>query len=397
MNVKRYVANDMSEAMNKIKYELGSEAVILSSRNVRRKGIKGIFSKPVVEVVAAYEDKYIPSKKVTGQATEVINTYTKQKNTNVNENLDKVSLEKKLDDMNKMVESLITNAKEKEEVSVKVQPNIQAYTPIQIENVNEKYSAQLLGLINTLIANDVDEKIAMKLADEVNEIIKNRKDADEYNVMKILLEDYLGDPAPITLKKFRRRVIVLAGPTGIGKTTTIAKLASIFSLKLDSKVCVMTSDTYKISAVEQLKTYADILNIPFEVIEDVEKVDVLLKKHEDKDVVLIDTAGRSPSDSGKIDEVSTLIEKSLATEVYLVISATTSYKNILHIIENYSMLENYKLIFTKIDETPTLGNLLNVTYTSGKRIGYITMGQNVPDDIEILDRDKIVTSLIGEK
>jgi flagellar biosynthesis protein FlhF len=158
---------------------------------------------------------------------------------------------------------------------------------------------------------------------------------------------------------------------------------------------MITADTYRIAAVEQLKTYAEILGTPVSVIYSPSEIKAAIDQHSDKDLILIDTPGRSHTNKAQFDELKALVAASEADELYLVLSATTSNRNVQEILSNYSFLDNYKLIFTKLDETIINGVILNTRYFTGKSLSYVTNGQSVPDDIEIVNTGKITKSLLG--
>jgi len=186
------------------------------------------------------------------------------------------------------------------------------------------------------------------------------------------------------------------GPTGVGKTTTIAKLSSVLSLNHNMKVGFITADTYRIAAVEQLKTYAEILGLDVRVVysnDDIENsVDEMRILN---DVILIDTAGRSHRNEDNVVELAGILNSLPDSRHYLVLSATTKCEDMLEIIHTYETVTDFDLIVTKLDETASLGSILNICYLTGKKISYVTFGQNVPDDIEVIKPDKIAMSLLG--
>jgi flagellar biosynthesis protein FlhF len=255
------------------------------------------------------------------------------------------------------------------------------------------YSPDVEALLLSLLENETHEEFAHKLAREVSDIVKKQQ-ASPHEVMEQLLRQYIGQAEPIKLKRFKRTVVLLIGPTGVGKTTTLAKLAAIYSINHHAKVGVITTDTYRIAAVEQLKTYAQILEIPLTIVYSPEEMGDALREHEDKDIVFIDTAGKSPSDHTHEDEVKDLIRNSDCDEVHLVLSATTSFTGLLNILNAYAFLSDFRLIITKLDETPTWGTLLNARFLTDRPISYTAIGQNVPDDIEVADVRKIVARLM---
>ena len=191
------------------------------------------------------------------------------------------------------------------------------------------------------------------------------------------------------------------GPTGVGKTTTIAKLSSKYVVEEKKKVALLTADTYRIAAAEQLRTYADILEVPFRVIYTVEEFrQACSESFRDYDYIFVDTAGHSHQNEEQMGDMEKLIEsipENMSYQCFLVLSATTKYRDLLKIARTYKEISNYQLIFTKLDETVSLGNLLNVKMAADTPIAYVTYGQNVPDDIEQFNPQKTVKKLLGGK
>ena len=193
-------------------------------------------------------------------------------------------------------------------------------------------------------------------------------------------------------------IVITSGKGGVGKTTTIAKIASKFSLEDKCKVAMLTADTYRIAATDQLETYAKILNVPFKVVYTPEEIQTAVKDFEDYDLILVDTAGHSHQNEKQLSDTKKLtdsIEDGEQKEIFLVLSATTKYRDLLRIVDSYKEIPGYKLIFTKLDETTYYGNILNVRMYTDADLSYLTCGQNVPDDIEKIDSQKIVKQLLG--
>ena len=186
----------------------------------------------------------------------------------------------------------------------------------------------------------------------------------------------------------------------MGKTTTIAKIASQLSVNHKKKIVLLTTDTYRIAAAEQLRTYASILNVPFRVIYTEEEMTASIKEFKDYDYILVDTAGHSQHNEEQKESMAHFlrcIDDSVDKDTYLVVSATTKYRDLLAIVDAYSEFTDYKLIFTKLDETTTLGNLFNLCMYTGASMSYVTCGQNVPDDIEVFSPQSTVKQLLGGK
>jgi flagellar biosynthesis protein FlhF len=186
------------------------------------------------------------------------------------------------------------------------------------------------------------------------------------------------------------------GPTGVGKTTSIAKLAANFALYENRRVGLITADTYRIAAVEQLKTYAEIMEVPLEVIYTPDEMKRALDLYESFDTILIDTAGTSSRNKMQINELKNLLEAIPLTDTFLVLSATTRNKDLIEVIDNYSIIKTNRILFTKLDETSTYGCLLNVINYTNNALSYITIGQSVPEDIEEADPDRIASLVLGE-
>ena len=191
-------------------------------------------------------------------------------------------------------------------------------------------------------------------------------------------------------------VITFIGPTGVGKTTTIAKLSSLLILKQGKKVGLITADTYRIAAVEQLKTYSEILSVPIiTAYNEVDLQEAVKKLSRDCEVIIIDTAGRSHKHKENIGELTNMLKSVEDSNKYLALSTTTKSEDIISIIELYSSITDFNLIFTKLDETTSLGSILNACFITGKKVAYTTNGQNVPDDIEVMQPEKITRALMG--
>ena len=259
----------------------------------------------------------------------------------------------------------------------------------------------LMFVYRQLIDNEVDEKYVNQIMGEFEESLKKGSNVDSLLAaiyQKIVLK--MGVAETIKPVEGKTKIIFFVGPTGVGKTTTIAKLASYYKLQKNLKVGFITSDTYRIAAVEQLRTYANILDAPLSVVYTIEEFNEAIRNFENYDMVFVDTAGRSQKNNEQCNEVFRLIDEgkmsdNMEKEVYLVLSAATKYKDLLKICEVFGHIKNYKLIFTKLDETYSLGNILNIKLNTGATLSYIASGQVVPDDISTVDAQKIARSLLG--
>jgi flagellar biosynthesis protein FlhF len=200
---------------------------------------------------------------------------------------------------------------------------------------------------------------------------------------------------PIGLTAGRRRLVALVGPTGVGKTTTIAKLAANFQLREKRRVGLITVDTYRIAAVEQLRTYADIIDLPMEIVATPREMHQALARMADLDLILMDTAGRSPRDEVKIQELKSMLAQAAPDEVHLVLSSVASSNSLSKMAAQFAAVGTTALVLTKLDEAASLGNLLPLVRGSRLPLSYLTHGQNVPDDIAPAEQGRLVRMILG--
>ena len=254
-------------------------------------------------------------------------------------------------------------------------------------------------LYKTLLDNEVDEKYINQILDEIEKFLRpgNSLDVILSNVYQKLVLRF-GQPETIKVNGKKPRVVFFVGPTGVGKTTTIAKIASKFKVNYNKNIAFITADTYRIAATDQLRTFANILDTPLSVIYTATELNSAVAEYEQADVIFVDTAGFSHKNETQRNDMRALLaglSPEYEKSVYLVLSATTKYRDLISIIDSYKDIADYKLIFTKLDETSSYGNLLNIKLYSDAGISYVTNGQNVPDDIEVFDTQKIVKQLLG--
>lgn len=387
MIIKKFQAPTETEAMLMAKEEMGSAAVIMNIKTIKQRGLARLFKKDIVEVTAALEERIptdkLPTKTIDLIAKEQILPELEVPKTN--------AIEEKLDNLQNILESKISNSEKDTDISEDDKKE-------EENSVNLKF-IQLV--YRQLIENEVDEKYANQILGEIESSLKKESNVDSILAgiyQKIILK--LGQPKAIEVDEKKGKIIFFVGPTGVGKTTTIAKLASYFKLEKKAKIALITSDTYRIAAVEQLRTYANILDVPLSVVYTLEEFNNSIKMFEGYDLILVDTAGRSHKNDEQCNEMFHLIEdcvisEQLVKEVYLVLSAATKYKDLMKINQVYSHIKKNSIIFTKLDETTCLGNILNMKLATGVPLSYVTSGQAVPDDISIIDAQKIARSLLG--
>lgn len=396
MIIKKFQGKTENEAVETARKELGNNVVIMNVRNVKRKGLFGFLKKQTVEVTVALEEeteryaslkKEEPKEKTKDATVQQPLVAAIAKETPKQENS---VIEEKLDSLHVLLEQQLQKPEEPKEKEAEA---------VEEEKKPDELERFMKLLYNTMLENEVNETYANQIIDEMEKINKPGMPFDYAlaNVYQKMILKF-GKPSEITVPEKGPKVVFFVGPTGVGKTTTIAKIASRFSVEGGKKVALLTADTYRIAAAEQLRTYANILEVPFRVIYSAEEVSQALKDFKDYDLIMVDTAGHSHHNEVQketMKEFINSVDDKVEKEVYLVLSATTKYKDLLSIVDAYKVMTAYKLIFTKLDETTTLGNLLNIKLYTGADLSYVTHGQNVPDDIEKFNPQKTVKQLLG--
>lgn len=404
MIIKKYLAKTEIEAIEMAKEELGSNAVVMNIKKVKPKGLAKLFIRGKVEVTAALDDT--PSKEADKPEQEnkpepeskplptpLPVQKTKEPELNVAKSAeDDTSLEDRLTKLQTLLEKQMPKADAEKDAAPEPEK--------KDVKENEHTNACKELIYQQMLDNEVDKEIADSILQEVNRSLPDAAPLDQIlaNVyQKIIL--MLGQPYLINTKKEKKKTtfIFFLGSTGVGKTTTIAKIAS--KLKLDEKanIALVTADTYRIAAVEQLKTYANILSVPLKVIYSANELADSMEELSQYDICLVDTAGRSHKSKEQIDDIRDLIESVPISErqVYLVLNAGTKYKDLKEIASVYSKLTDFSIIFTKLDETSSAGVMLNMKMKTNCPLSYVTWGQNVPDDIGEIDPQKVAKQLLG--
>ena len=259
-------------------------------------------------------------------------------------------------------------------------------------------SEVLFRLFAELIDADVSEELARQWVDRLRHNLPDDPEGDASCLkarLATMIEQELPVAGPIRLTEGRRRLVALVGPTGVGKTTTIAKLAANFRLREKRRVGLITVDTYRIAAVEQLRTYADIIDLPMEIVATPREMHQAVARMADLDLILMDTAGRSPRDEVQIQELKSLLAEAAPDEVHLVLSIVASAKSLAKTAEQLSSVGTTALLLTKLDEAASLGSLLPLVQSCRLPLSYLTHGQNVPDDIAPADGARLARMVLG--
>ncbi len=416
MTINKFQGKTEEEAIAKAKQEFGENAVIMNVKEVKPKGLFRAFKNSTYEVTAAMEEKeqFVNPKRAlqnTKKLHDSINLSADEKidipkpeakpdfreliqktmpNSSRMQEPEEKKIEQRLDDLSNRIEESLARTPKGEKP--------EAENPVKEKPSSEEFHFVRI-LYSTLLKNEVNEKYVNQILDEIEKFIRpgNSVDVILSNVYQKLILRF-GQPKTIDLSGSKPKILFFVGPTGVGKTTTIVKIASKYKVEYDKKVAFITADTYRIAATEQLQVYANILDAPMAIAYSQAELNDSIAKFEDYDLVFVDTAGFSHKNEKQRNDMKTLlggVSEEYNKEVYLVLSATTKYMDLLDIVDSYREIADYKLIFTKLDETTTYGNLLNIKLYSGADLSYTTNGQNVPDDIEVFDTQKIVKKLLG--
>ncbi|CAN7428535.1 flagellar biosynthesis protein FlhF [Rossellomorea sp. LjRoot5] len=379
MKVKKYTAPSMNEAMKKVRAELGEDAVILNSKVSYTGGFMGLFRKKMIQVIAAIDPE------VEKERLEISRVKTKQASTSVI----KPSLEKEKKtehDSNRLVEVELKELK-------------QMISSLKSRDHFDKFSDDVKEVLLHLKKQDVSDSTLFQLGEAMEENITSEsvqainKDEWAHNEVKRFFHQYLKE---ITFGgiSYNRKYINVIGPTGVGKTTTLAKMAAEAVIEKRMKIAFITTDTYRIAAIEQLKTYAGLLNVPVEVVYKMEDFNKAIEKFVDYDHVFIDTAGRNFRERKYVADLQKIIDFDQQMETYLVLSLTSKEQDMREIITQFSSIDIDRFIFTKSDETSSYGSMINMMSEVKIGAAYVTNGQDVPEDITEVKEDEIVSMLM---
>lgn len=385
MRYKTYEAQTLQQAILKMTIDLGKDAILISHRQIKRGGFLGLFRKKMVEVTAA-----LPREKGDPGGKELIREGEDKRIDKETElayfrELGEVehNLRKEMKEIKERMESLFKEIKEREAGEKEV-----------------KYPGKVSEFFNRLIEAEVDRELSEGIISKVIKV-SSPTSLDDENHLRETFEEKIAELIPtndrIEFEDDSLKIIALIGPTGVGKTTTLAKLAATFTLEEKKKIGIITIDTYRIAAIEQLKIFAEILGVPLRVVFNQDELKEAIKDFSKFDLVLVDTAGRNQKDNFQMAELKEFIGLSQhKIETYLVISATTKGKDMADIVNSFKEIGFNRVIFTKLDETNTFGPILNVLTTIPQRdLAYLTTGQNVPEDIEVADSRKIARMILG--
>lgn len=420
MIIKKFQAKTEEAALELARKELGSGIVVMNVKKVKKKGLFSIFKPQQIEVTVALEEeekqnfreavakvseiarqseaagnsrsaKTEPEQPAKQGKAEPGSQPEKQrkpeKNTQTIDGRQESAIEEKLSTLQNLLEKQISDVQEKEKDST------------EEEKKEDSNVAFFQLLYKMLLDNEIEETYVGQLVDELDGSVKPDMPIDyllSVVYQKMVLK--FGQIKTIQPAEKGPKLIYFIGPTGVGKTTTIAKIASRFSVVEKKKIVLLTADTYRIAAAEQLRTYANILEVPFRIIYTPQEIRTAIEDYAAYDYIFVDTSGHSQKNTDQRDDTLALLRAAdgqAEKEVYLVVSATTKYRDLLNIADTYKKLTDFRLVFTKLDETQCQGNLFNLRLHTDAPMSYVTCGQNVPDDIGEFDAQKTVKLLLG--
>ncbi len=390
MRIKRFEAATIQEALRQVKRDLGPEAVILYTKKLKRGGFLGFFGQERAEITAGLDMNIMeargPSARSAGVGHVGVPLGARGAPADLTESYGGASAAKA------SPERMRVRLRELNEMRAVGGTGRPAPAAVGTSTGGiDKLSRELVKI-------GVEEELAVKILQKVTANMPTEERDDERLMLRRIGSDLAGwlrVASGPERPEMRPRVIALIGPTGVGKTTTVAKLAALYQLAEGKQVGIIAADTYRIAASEQIKYYGKIIGCPVEVVMTTQEMKGAMDRLADRDVVLIDTVGRSPRQRTSLEELRSFIEASGAQEVHLIISATTRYYDVLSIIERFGVMPVNRIIFSKVDETDRFGVVLNVAVNFGFPISYITDGQNVPDDLQEANTGKLAEMIMS--
>ncbi len=408
MRVKKFLARTLPEAVTQVKADLGPEAIILHTQPIKIGGLFGLFAQRMIEVTAAAEPpgQTMPARTATAQASAhplpPVQPPAPQP-APVFQPLPAVQLVAAAQQRTPTATAGDANRREGDMDNLRQEMERMSGMMNRVLDKLEAPASQKLEpvvrpIFQALVEQGVEQDLATALTRKIQNRIKKEGQAAGLltDVAREVISKQFGVPQPIQAVAGGRRIVALMGPTGVGKTTTLAKLAAFWSLRKHLKVALITADTYRIAAVEQLRTYCEIIRVPLEVVESPDEVAGALQRYHDAELVLVDTAGRSHRNHQQITELEAYLQALQPHERYLVLSLTASNRDVLAVTESYSAVGFDRFLFTKLDEAMAPGITLNVLNRFKKTLSYVTTGQNVPDDIEVARPDKLSQVMLGD-
>jgi len=420
MRVKTFEAGSMQDALDVVKKDMGEEAFILSTRTRRRPAALGMGEESVIEVTAAVDEAQAGVPPVATGAPSLTYGLRAPLDPPAHHRpvrevpqapppappMDLQPLRRELLEIKGAVAALKDNDLRNASILKELDSMKALLSRIQRQGMPPAQlhlPPSLLELYGDLVANDVEPLIALRLCEYAQRALTDQDgDASMGTVdperarlfLRRVIADFIPVAPPIQLDPGKMRVAALVGPTGVGKTTTVAKLAAYAQLHLKQKVALLTLDTYRMAAVDQLQQYAQILQVPLHVALTVEDLRSALRFYQDRALVLIDTPGHSPKDTDTLNQLRGLMDELPEVETHLVLSATTKPRDLTEIAARYEPLRPTRLLFTKLDETSTYGPILSTLARVKRPLSYLGTGQEVPEALELATSRRVADLIL---
>ena len=379
MEIKTFRAKTMQQALNLVRQEMGTEATVLHTREINSGLIRRILRGREYEIAASREYQ-TPTQVAQPVAVQAYAPEVE-------------SLAENIDYGSKFREDLLSQSEEQQELNALAEQLEERTRQVPKRHLPEA----LFRVYTDMIESDIDQSIAQAYLDELR--ADSRIDLEDQfalqGELQAILDREFSVTGPINVQPGQNRVVALVGPTGVGKTTTIAKLAANYRLRENKRVGLITVDTYRIAAVEQLRTYADIIDLPMEVVSTPREMREAVSRMRDLELVLMDTAGRSPRDEVKIQELKSMLNEAKPDEVHLVLSTVAGSRSLISAAKKFSSVGTTAILLTKLDEATCTGNLVSLSRESALPISYLTDGQNVPDDIQVAERESLARMILS--
>jgi len=451
MQVRVFQSIDMASGLKMIKKELGPDALILSTKTIRN-GKLGLLSKPLLEITAAIDSDFQENEKLEESVqftlasqkakevkspqkktrfTHVVNdsvdqyldngtksptedvcfrecptpekdTLTSYDEKKINTSEESDSIQNEVNELKLLVKNLagqISTLNTKQSDSLTADQTVPPKGKAKVLKSSIPCRATINHFMSLMTAQGINQTVARNIAGSMRPALNENDLSNNVLVNKLLkekLQSLIKVAPPSFSNASNQQRIALVGATGVGKTTTLAKIAASYLQQHSNSIALITIDTYRIAAVEQLKVYGEIMNIPVDVVITPQQLGKALQRHKNKKLILIDTAGRSPRDSLSIGELTSFFMPNYNIEKHLVLSATTRENETIDTIKQFSKTNVGKTIFTKIDECTNLGGLLNVQLHNPSPISYITNGQRVPEDLLEISPHKIAGLIMSQ-
>jgi flagellar biosynthesis protein FlhF len=422
MKTEKIIADTMPLALKMVRQKLGDNAIIVNTRTIKTGGLLGLFAKQKYEITAysvekegkpaepkfSLElknniDKLVEKQNTFGSMTEKVENNYSGFHNKPQKLYNYYSKQEAVSEKTTLTTSLPSVSVEKEQVLLDELQNMRKMmmTFMMDDKNNNAFPPGLVKWLNILKKQGVEEEVIEYIVSSLFKKYESVIDLNDrvikqevFNIVKGIIEKKIPESTKVNEKT---RMINVIGPTGVGKTTSIAKLATEQVLKQKRRVAMITTDVYRIAAVEQLKTYAGILNVPIEVVRSADELEKALTKLEHYDLIYMDTTGRNYKEVKNRESINQFLNHPLKSDNYLVLSLTTKYEDMENLLNEFIASPVKKVILTKFDETSSYGSILNIAYKYPFQLAYITNGQSVPEDIEAIDAEVLSSYLLGEE